>query len=287
VVADGAGEFVISGLGTGDYEFRVRRIGYQPTSVAVRVPFEGPRLEITMVSLPRLLDSVRIRERGPAARYTGIVLDDFDQPVVEAEVIAGGASDLGVRTDSGGHFRLLKAQKGTLILRVRKLGYTPYFGSLRFMGEREDTLRMTRLAQDLPQAYILAESGFDRDTFAFAEMDSRMNWKLSSTSIASREDLDAWGDMDLCQALMRTPAAGRMRLREDACGSPRCILINGTRPIVQPLNAFMAAEVEAFEYHQSDWSGTLASRYGLFCGGGGGRRDGGGTVIWLRKEKRE
>jgi hypothetical protein len=286
VVADQNGEFVIASVSTGQYELRLRRIGFEPTQVEARVPNDGAWIPITMTSLPRVLDSVRIRERGPIARYTGIVVDDLDQPVAGAEVIAAGASDLNVRTDSAGHFRLLKAQKGTLVLRVRKFGYTPYFGSLSLRAEREDTIRVKRHPTDLPEAYILAESGFGRDTFAYIELDSRMRWKLSSGGVASREELDAYADMDLCQALMRTPLAGKMMLRESGCSAPRCVIIDGLQPLIRPLNAFMAAEVEAFEFHRKDWSGTLASRQQGWCARGTAvPREGGGLVIWLRRRQ--
>jgi hypothetical protein len=284
VVADQNGEFVIGSLATGDYELRIRRIGFEPTQVKVHVPSDEGWIPITMTSLPRVLDSVRIRERASSLRYTGIVVDDLDQPVTNAEVIAAGASDLGVRTDPDGHFRLFKAQKGTLVLRVRKFGYVPYFGSLTIRAEREDTIRMKRHPTDLPEAYIRAESGFGRDTFAYVELDSRMRWKLSSGGVASREDLDAWADMDLCQALMRTPLAGKMGLRESGCSAPVCVLVDGLQPLVRPLNAFMAVEVEAFEFHKQDWTGTLRARMGDWCGRQV-RRDVGGFVIWLRRRQ--
>jgi hypothetical protein len=241
-----------------------------------------------MRSLPQVLDSVRVRERGPSALYTGIVLDDYEMPVPDAQVIAAGASDLDVRTDSAGHFRLLKAQKGTLMIRVRKFGYTPFFGSLRLMAEREDTIRVRRLAQDLPQAYILAESGFGRDSFAYTELDERMRWNRSTGTVASREDLSRWDDLDLCQALMRSPSAGRMQLRETECGLMRCIIVDGERPLLRPLNAFTASDVEAFEYYERDETRTLVLRRGLMCGRvpTNGPRNAGGYVIWLRKERR-
>lgn len=287
VVADQSGDFTIASIPDGEYQLRVRRIGFEPTQVMVRFPFAGPSLTITMTSLPRVLDSVLIRERGPVARYTGIVIDDLDQPVVGAEVIAAGASDHGVRTDSAGHFRLLKAQKGTLVLRVRKFGYAPYFGSLSLRAEREDTIRVKRHPQGLPEAYILAQSGFGRDTFAYIELDSRMRWKSSGAGIASREDLDRWADMDLCQALMRTPAASSMQLRESECSVPRCIVVDGLQPRILPLNMFKAAEVEAFEYHPRDLTGTLAHRIGLMCSRRalGTSRATGGFVVWLRRRQ--
>ena len=283
VVSDQNGDFVIAGIEDGEYQLRFRRIGFEPVQLAVRLPRDPGSFDVTMTALPRVLDSVRIRERAQALRYTGIVVDDFNQPVVGAEVIAAGAGDRGVRTDTAGHFRLAKPSKGTLVLRIRKFGYTPYFGSLTLQTEREDTIRVKRHAQGLPEAYIRAESGFGRDTFAYVELDSRMRWKLSSGGVASREDLDAWADMDLCQALMRTPVGGKMQLRESACSAPRCIIIDGLQPVVRPFNSFTAAEVEAFEYHQKDWSGTIASRRGLACRMQTG--DAGGYVVWLRKRR--
>lgn len=283
VVADQNGEFIIGSLRTGEYEIRLRRIGYSPTQVTVQVPNDGAWIPITMTSLPRVLDSVRIRERSSGLRYTGIVVDDFDQPVADAEVIAAGASDLGVRTNSEGQFRLVKSLRNTLALRVRKFGYAPYFGTLTIRAEREDTIRMKRHATDLPEAYIREQSGFGRDSFAFIELDSRTRWRLSSGGMASREDLDAHAELDLCQALMRTPLGGKMKLTERSCGMVQCFIIDGLLPLIRPLNSFMAAEVEAFEYHQKDWTGSLASRRGdhMECRSG---RDGGGMVIWLRAE---
>ena len=265
IVTDQNGDFAIAGLERGEYELRLRRVGFSPTQVKVRVPLEESQFRITMTGLPLVLDSVRVRERASTLRYTGVVLDDFNQPVVGAEVIAAGASDLGVRTDSAGHFRLTKPQKGTLILRVRRFGYTPYFGSLTFQAEREDTIRVKRHAQDLPEAWIRIESGFGRDTFAYIELDSRMRWKVPGSGIASREDLDRWGDMDLCQALMRTPAAASMELRESHCPQPQCIIIDGLQPVIRPLNSFLAAEVEAVEFHRRDLTGTINSRKGVAC----------------------
>jgi hypothetical protein len=151
-------------------------------------------------------------------------------------------------------------------------------------AEREDTIRMKRHAQDLPEAYIRAESGFGRDTFAYIELDSRMRWKLSSGGVASREDLDAHAELDLCQALMRTPLAGKMMLRESDCSLPRCIIIDGLQPLIRPFNAFMASEVEAFEFHAKDWTGSLHDRRGVWCGRAGAR-DAGGYVIWLRRRQ--
>ena len=106
LVTDQNGVFEIRALANGDVQLDVRRIGFEPTRLTLQLPrAEGP-LTITIRSLPRVLDSVRVRERGPEVRFTGIVVDDLNQPVIDAEVIAAGANDQHVRTDAGGHFRL-------------------------------------------------------------------------------------------------------------------------------------------------------------------------------------
>ena len=285
VVADRNGEFVVGALATGNYELHIKRIGFQPTQVKVRVPSDEDWILIAMQSLPRIVDSVRIRERSSTLRYTGIVVDDVNQPVVDAEVFAAGASDRDVRTNSEGQFRILKPQKGTLILRVRKLGYAPYFGSLTSQTEREDTIRMKRHATDLPTAYIRAESGFGPDSFAYSELRSRMSWKLSTGAVASREDLDQFADMPLCHARLRTPVAGKMKLRSPAmCDTPVCVIIDGLNPLLRALNSYKASEIEAFEYHAKDWTGTISSREGAWCHRRNLPRDAGGIVLWLRKE---
>jgi hypothetical protein len=68
------------------------------------------------------------------------------------------------------------------------------------------------------------------------------------------------------------------------CSSPACVIVDGLQPLLRPLNSFMAAEVEAFEYHKQDWTGTLANRMGDWCGRVA-RRDAGGYVIWLRRRQ--
>jgi hypothetical protein len=265
IVTDQNGDFAIAIESPGTYELRVRRIGYEPARLTIQIPHKARSITITLKALPRVLDSVRIAERGPNVRYTGVVLDDFGQPVVNAHVIAAGASDLGVRTDSSGHFRLAKAQKGSMILHIRKPGYSPYFGSLALRFDREDTLRVKRLPQGLPEAYILAESGFNRDTMAYAEMDARMRWNRATSAVATREDLDAWSTMNLCQALMRTKVAGFAELRETECHRIRCILEDGMRPVMQRLANYAAAEVEAVEMAGRDETGTIFARIEAYC----------------------
>jgi len=64
LIADANGEFTITALADGDYEVRVRRIGYSPANVALRIPHNEAVLLITMASLPQVLDSVRPQAQG-------------------------------------------------------------------------------------------------------------------------------------------------------------------------------------------------------------------------------
>ncbi|MFI5312514.1 MAG: carboxypeptidase-like regulatory domain-containing protein, partial [Gemmatimonadales bacterium] len=228
---------------------------------------------VTLAAIPVLLDSVRIRERATGLRFSGIVVDDAGAPVSEAIVVAEGM-DNRLQTDSSGHFRVNEARRGTLIIRVRKLGYAPYFGSFRFIGEREDTLRMARLGNTLPTVEVLERSGFGRDTFVFKDLDARMRWKSTKAGVISREELDQVGHVNLCEALYLTPTGSKLGIHQRpptagfqvaqlGCPDlPVCVILDGDRVVWQPLSRYMADKVESVEVFppNSDISGTVAGR---------------------------
>ncbi|HLA90884.1 MAG TPA: carboxypeptidase-like regulatory domain-containing protein [Gemmatimonadaceae bacterium] len=288
------GRFVFRQLPPGTHRLDVRRLGYQPATIAVDVTDRTIRPVITLSAIPQLLDSVRIAERARGLSYSAVVLDDFAQPVLDAQVVVPGSSGQ-IRTDSAGRFRVRAEKAGTLMLRLRKLGYRPVLTTLRLVAAREDTLRMSRIAQTLPAAEVVERSGFGRDTFVYRDLEARMRWKETGAGVISREELDAQGRASLCDALPHTPTGTRLGLRPTRawCG-PGCILVNGDRLSIGALTTIFADQVEAVEYYPSgsDWSGTMALR----CGGEtSARRDSwtirqsrspGGFVVWLRDSLR-
>jgi hypothetical protein len=257
-VSDDDGRFTYRNVAPGAYAMDVRRIGYQARSMPVDVRSTDVSATITLVAIPQLLDSVRIRERDSRLRYSATVLDETGAPVPDVAVVVAGI-DNKLRTDSSGHFVIPKMVRGTLMIRMRKIGYGAWFGTLRMLAEREDTLRMSRLAQTLSQVQILEQSGFGRDTFAYRDLDQRMRWKNHQASVISREELDEQGRAPLCLAMAFTPTGGRYGFH---CNDRMCVILNGERRTLLSPNAFWADQVESVEYYpsKSDWSGTLFSR---------------------------
>lgn len=153
---------------------------------------------------------------------------------------------------------------------------------------------MMRLGQSLSAVEILARSGFGRDTFAFLDLHRRLAWKATNAAVVSREELDRFGSTNLCDALALTASGMKAGRRAVDCRSqPQCLLINGERPFIRPLEMFNADDVEAVEIFPmgSDWSGTIAARVASACSAGATRgatqstrpsRQPGGIVIWLR-----
>jgi hypothetical protein len=289
VVSATDGRFRFVGVEPGRHELHVKRIGYQPAVVELAVVTDTA-VTVRLPAIPRVLDSVRIRERARELRFLAVVVDDLGLPVPDAEFVAEGI-DNKLRTDGAGRVVLAQARRGTLMVRIRRVGYEVYFGTFLIEGEREDTLRMKRLPRSLTDVEIRARSGFGRDTFVFAELHSRQSWKSNVAGVIGREELSALGDANLCSALPLTRTGARLRLRPDGsfCRLPACVLLNGDRPGLRMLSSFRASEVEAVEYFpaNSDWSGTIASRAGMTCyprmlpNRGPGRHPG-GWVLWLR-----
>jgi hypothetical protein len=290
-IASADGQFLLHEVTFGETELRVRRLGYSPVTVRFQLAAADTTVVITMTAIPQLLDSVRVRERARGFLFNLAIVDDAGPPVPMAEVVAPGIARLA--TDSAGQAVVANPKRGTMMLRVRKIGYRPFFGAFTIAAERVDTIVLARLPQELAGVAVLAESGFGRDTFVFAELDSRMKWKTTRAGIVSREELAPFGDQNICSVLPQTMSA-RLVGREfwAGCDAPRCVLINGERPYMRPISSFLASEVEAIEYYPfgSDWSGTIFSRAALTCypgrrGSRGAGNNPGGYVIWLRERR--
>jgi protocatechuate 3,4-dioxygenase beta subunit len=273
IISDEEGNFDFRNVAVGRYTVTAQRIGYQPLSVQVDVAASGASATIVLVAIPRLLDSVRVRERAAPNRFSGVVLDDAGLPVPDASVTVEGVSNT-LRTDAQGRFVVPKEVHGTVVIRMRKIGYRAYLGSLRMIATRDDTLRMARLAQNLSAVQVTEASGFGRDTFVYKDLDQRMRWRNHQSGVVSREELNAMGRMNLCNALLFTPTGARY----GASCRVSCVILNGEGKTLMPAGAFYADDVEMVEYYPpgSDISGNLAARG---CGRGTPA-----FVIWLRKD---
>ncbi len=276
------GNFEIRGVRTGTYTITARRIGYQAGSVSVFVRDSVTSVTVTLMAIPRELDSVRIREKASGLRYSAMVLDQNDQPVRDAEVVAVGVRGT-MTTDSVGRFSVPGLDRGTLIVQIRKIGYARYTNSLRMLAERADTIYMARLPQTMTAVQINELGGFGMDYWAYRDMQQRQSWKSAMAGAVSREELAQHGKEDLCDALPGTASGVRLSLHND----PKCksfpegvhaILVDGVRCEHTLLSDFAADEVELVEVipagiHETrdplthrrvrvadDMSGSLAAR---------------------------
>ena len=237
----------------------MRRIGYQPQTVSIDVG--GARAAptaIQLVAIPRVLDSIRISEKANSLRYTGVVLDERSAPMEGAIVmVPGKAREL--RTDGNGRFSVDGFGAGTVIARVRKLGYVPEMHSLDLDRSLVDSIRMKRLPQNLSPVEVTTQSGFGKDTFAYRDLDERMRWKSEQSYVVSREEFAEQGTADLATAIRYSTTGGRYG---GTLGHPMpdgCIIINGERALRDwPLTAFHADEVETVEVYPGQ-----AGRHGL------------------------
>ena len=246
------GEFEIPGLSSGTYTITARRIGYQSTTVTVLARDSVTLVTVTLVPIPRELDSVRIREKQSGLRYSAVVLDQNDQPVVDAEVVPMGAQR-NVRTDSLGRFSVPGLSRATLIVQIRKIGYARYFNSIRMLAERADTIYMARLPQTMTPVQINELGGFGSDYWAYRDMQQRQVWKSAMGGAISREELAQHGKEDLCDALPGTASGNKLSLHNDPhCKSfpegEKTILVDGVRCMHGLLSDFAADEVELVEY---------------------------------------
>ena len=257
------GAFAFTQLKAGSYTLDIRRIGYQPLTQKVDVAAGASAApSIVMTAIPRVLDSIRVFEKANGLRYTGTVLDERSAPIEGAIVIVPGkAREL--RTDANGHFSVEGFGEGTVLARVRKMGYMPQLHSLQITHSRTDSIRLKPLAQNLSAVQVNAQSGFGKDTFAYRELDQRMRWKSEKSYVVSREEFDKQGTTDLATAIRYSVTGGRYG---GTLGRPMangCVIINGDRALKDwPLTAFFADEVESVEVYppKSDVSGTLEPR---------------------------
>jgi hypothetical protein len=263
VLSDDDGSFMFTQLAPGAYTLQVRRIGYQPQTLKIDV---GARATVTptiaLTAIPRILDSIRVFEKANGMRYTGTVLDERSAPIEGVSVmVPGKAREL--RTDVNGHFSVEGFGNGTVLARIRKIGYTAQLHSLQLTRERTDTIRMKHLTQNLTPVQITAQSGFGKDTFAYRELDERMRWKGEGSYVVSREEFDKQGTTDLATAIRYSVTGGRYGGTLSHPMVDGCVIINGERALRDwPLTAFFADEVEAVEVYppKSDATGTIEVR---------------------------
>lgn len=244
------GRFAIANIPEGVYTLTVHRIGYEPAAMRVGVRDSTATVRVWLTANPTQLDAVRIQEKALGLHYSGVILDQNNVPVAGAEVAAMGVDDH-LKTDSLGRFTVPKLERGTLMLRIRKMGYAAYVNSIRILADRADTIRMSRLPQSLSAVLIREQSGYGSDEMAYEELSQRVRWKSPLAGMISREELAQQGTVNLCEAIPLTPN-GSQRVpisQEDCLYKTFRVLLNGMACQERKLTEFPADLVEAVEYY--------------------------------------
>ena len=223
------GSFTLQGIPRGDYDILFRRLGYEPAEITLNV-VAGQQLSVAvkLAPLAQALGAVTIRatifnELG------GLVLNEHGQPIEDAEVSVDGLGR-SARTRSGGGFLFLDVPPGRYLLRVRKMGFRPHQRAVEMVRqiERNVTVKLDALAQQLSTVEILAQSGFGvRDSVARRDFLARRRMAGTQSDMLTSEELARSGRAPLNLAI-RERALGWVK------GGSACVLIDGDQPLVDP-----------------------------------------------------
>lgn len=240
------GRFAFVDAPTGNSTLTFRRVGYLPTIAIVSIP-DTSGLEVSMVATAPELDTVRVI--ASLNVLAGVVVDSLYRglPDVGVEMIG---SNQKATTDAAGRFTLTSVRSGTVILRLRKLGYAPVTQSLRLDAWRGLLVKMHALPVTLTGAQIRDKSGFGGRAFYFSEASQRIAVRGSRAAVVSREELAAWSGSSLETALMHAPSAAFVAGDLQAAGWRACVLMDGYRAVgPASLFGFRADDVEFVEIY--------------------------------------
>ena len=281
------GRFTLT-VAPGTHDVWFRKIGYQSvryTWVAgVRTKTD---LAILLRALPHTLDPVVVRAREDRVMHgtgtlRGVVVDSSGAPIPDAEVQIVGAHADGVTRANGG-FLFESLPAGSLLLRIRKLGYSPVVTSLQLVpsDDREITVRLHSLPVTLDPIVVNERSGYGGSQSAWDEFERRRRFWTADAIVLGPEDLRQYHSLplDLASKLMLHGAEESQRLhagqvlsivgnKSIATGeapeteADACILENGTRARYQPLRLYDADDIQLLEIYPSgsELSGTVAAR---------------------------
>jgi hypothetical protein len=254
---DGTYGFVNAPKGSQVLLFRL--LGYLPAKSLVRVPNVDIPIT-TMLPTPRNLDTVRVT--AALNVLAGVVVDERNRPVAGAAVEMVSGANLSTTTDSSGWFTFTSVRSGTVLVRARKLGFTPVTTSLRLEDWRGVVIHLEAIDEKMSASKLEDVSGFgNSNTFAWRETQQRLAMKSSRGIVIPREELEPFDDFPLGQAIQRTPTGSSETSDLNAASTNICVLING-RTMVGPssLGNYRTEDVEFVELYPpgTEASGTVA-----------------------------
>ena len=280
--SDSLGRFVAEGVAAGEVELLVRRFGYAPADVRLRLA-AGTRRNLRVELQPLTQELTPMVVTGDRRGVFGQVRDTLRAPIADAEVQVLGAERT-VRTDAGGAFGMPGLEPGPYVVVVRHAGYRGARFSLEIpeRGGQEVAVELAPLDAGLGAGAARAESGFGtRDRWLDAALERRLGLRAGSRAVivtrvelARRESLSL-ADYLLGAGLIRgaayaarpldhlpSPVGGEVGVSGAATPDdpkPYCLFLDGDVDVNDiSLESIHLDELEMLEVMHEDPSGTLA-----------------------------
>jgi hypothetical protein len=246
--SDQAGNFAFVNAPKGPQTLLLRLLGYLPAKAETRVPTPDP-VEVAMLPTPRILDTVRVV--ASVNVLAGIVVDHKDRPIPGAtvEMLAGTSNK--ATTDSSGWFTFTSVKNGPVLVRARKLGFSPLTTSIRLDDWRGLVIHLDPIDDKLTGSRLDDASGFGNTSmFVWTETQQRLAMRGSRAILIPREELAQWEDFPLGQAITRTKTGATLTADLNAARGNICVLLNGKNTVgPSTLENFRTAEVEFVELY--------------------------------------
>lgn len=208
--SDTLGRFGAADVAPGEVELLVRRFGYAPARVTLRLaPGSRRTLRVELQRMPRVLAPVVVTSglRGVSGR----VRDTLDRPLADVEIAVLGAERT-ARTGGDGTFAIDGLAAGPYVVVARLAGHRAARFSLTVPpdGGREVAIELAPLDASQGEGMMLAESGFGLLTRrAEEELAHRLRLREGSRAIvATRAELEPRGRMSLAQWLVLAGVVG-------------------------------------------------------------------------------
>ena len=253
---DSRGNFAFVKAPKGPQTLLFRLLGYLPAKSPVRVPTTEP-VEVVMLSTPHNLDTVKVV--ASVNVLAGVVVDPKDKPVPGTKVeMLGGPT---ATTDSSGWFTFTSVKSGSVLLRARKLGFTPVTTTIQLEDWRGLVIHLEPLDYALTGSRLEDASGFgNTNTFVWTETQQRISQRGGHAIVIPREELALYDDFPLGQAIPRTRTGATEAADLTAAGGNVCVLLNGKNTVgPSNLQTFRTEEVEFVELYPpgTEMSGSV------------------------------
>lgn len=248
---DSTGAFTLRGLQPGGHTAVFRRIGYQ--SVEYRWTVRSAvtlQIAVSMTPIARRLDRVVVeapsdsRRRGTSS-IGGTVFDSTAKPVAGADVRLLG-SGLSTVTAADGQFEFRSLAAGSYIVRVRHEGLRPANSVMQILDDdhRGITMKMFGLPKNARDR--ATASGFGVADVGFEAFDRRERINDVTTGILGPADLIRANGAPL-EFLLERYREHPHESSINALDEGDCLLIDGRRPVYQPLHTYSSIQVQLVE----------------------------------------